>query len=233
MNQKKAGKEQRIKVFFNERIKDQGDEEFVPEIGKTNFAGQAILEFLKDHIETKNKKILDAGCGEGRFSKYFIDTRADITSMDFSEEYIRVDKKNMPKGKFVVGSVTDIPFPNNSFDYIFSVDVLQHVPELRKSIQEFHRVLKKGGTLFIIDKNKKGLNPKLLIPQIWIQKYKELTEHRYSEFKERWFLPEKFKEFIAQDFDEVKYTYLTEKNKSKIFIRHPKLNLFVVWVARK
>jgi ubiquinone/menaquinone biosynthesis C-methylase UbiE len=226
-------KEEKIKTFFNERIKSRGDGEFTPEVGKTNFAGHAILDFLKNHIETKNKRILDAGCGEGRFSKYFIDMHADIVSMDFSEEYIRVNKKNMPKGKFIVGSVTKIPFPDDTFDYIFSVDVLQHVPELRASIQEFYRVLKKGGTLIIIDKNKTGLNPKILVPQILIQKYKELTELRYSEFKERWFIPEKFKRLIAQYFNDVKYTYLLEKNKNRIFKTFPKLNLFVAWIAKK
>jgi len=229
----KINKEEKIKEFFNKRIKRVGSDKFTSEIGKNNLAGQAIACFLKNHIDVKRKKILDAGCGEGRFSKYFIDSGANITSMDFSEEYIHLNEKNIPNGKFTVGSVTNIPFPSNTFDYIFTVDVLQHVPNLKKALQEFQRVLKKNGTLIIVDKNKWGLNSKILIPQIIIQKYKELTEWRYSEFKERWFIPEKFKVLIGDYFNDVKYCYILEENKNKLFKKFPKLNFFVAWVAKK
>ncbi|MFA5084583.1 MAG: class I SAM-dependent methyltransferase, partial [Candidatus Paceibacterota bacterium] len=177
---KTKNREKEIKKFFNERIRKFGYDKFPSEIGKGNFAGQAILQFLKSSIDAKNRKILDAGCGEGRFSRYFIESGANIVSMDFSEEYINLDKKNIKGGKFVVGSVTSIPFPDSSFDYVFTVDVLQHVPELKKALSEFRRVLKKGGTLIIVDKNKWGLNPRFMIPQIFIQKYRELTQWRYS-----------------------------------------------------
>ncbi len=224
-------KEKEIKEFYNKRIKLMGKENFKPKIAKDNFAAKSILNILKKEIDLKDKKILDAGCGEGRFSKYFIEKNANITSLDISEEYINVIKANIRRGKFVVGSVTDLPFPKNSFDYIFSVDVLQHVPNINKAIKEFHRVLKINGKVIIIDKNKFGLNSKYLIPQILIQKYKELTEWRYEGFKERWFSPNKFERVIKLYFKETEYEYIIEKN--KIFKIFPKINLFVVYTARK
>ena len=223
--------EERIKYFFNKRIKMQGRKNFSSEIGKNDSAFM-ILNYLRKNIDIR-KKILDAGCGEGRFSKYFIEKGADITSMDFSEEYVKLAKKNIRKGKFVLGSVTNIPFPDNYFDYIFSVDVLQHVPELKKAISEFHRVLKKGGVLIIIDKNKLGLHKKYLIPNILVQKYKEMAEWRYSGFKEQWFMPKKLKKIIDEKFGNSRYKYLTEKNKNKIFTKISQLNLYVVWIAKK
>jgi ubiquinone/menaquinone biosynthesis C-methylase UbiE len=225
-------KEKDIKNFFNKRIQIQGDSNFSPEIGDKNDSGFMILDFLKKRINQK-KKILDAGCGEGRFSRYFIENKANITSMDFSEEYIRLAKKNLKKGRFVIGSVTNLPFKDNSFDFIFSVDVLQHVPDLEKAIKEFFRVLRKGGALIIVDKNKFGLHKKYLIPGRLIQKYKELTGWRYSSFKERWFNPKEFKEKLSRIFKEVEYEYLIENNKNQIFKIFPKLNLFVAWTAKK
>jgi ubiquinone/menaquinone biosynthesis C-methylase UbiE len=225
-------KEKEIKKFFNKRIQVQGDKSFSPDIGARNDSGYMILDFLKNNLDAK-KKILDAGCGEGRFSKYFIEKGVNITSMDFSEEYVRLAKKKIGKGKFIVGSVTKLPFKDKSFDYIFSVDVLQHVPDLKKAIREFHRVLKKGGVLIVIDKNKFGVHRKYLIPHRLIQKCKEMTGWRYSGFRERWFSPKKFREELAKRFKEAKFEYLMEKNKSKIFKTFPKLNFFVAWTAKK
>lgn len=224
--------ENNIKKFFNERIKIQGDKEFRPEINDKNDSALMILDFLKKNINP-NKIILDAGCGEGRFSKYFIDIGSKITSMDFSEEYIRLAKKNIMGGKFIVGSVTNIPLKTNSFDYVFCIDVLQHVPDIKKAIEELHRILKRGGKLIIIDKNKFGLHKKYLIPKCIIQKYRESTEVRYSSFKERWFQPEKLKKDIIKYFDNAKYEYLIENNKNSIFKLFPKLNHYVAWTAIK
>jgi len=228
----KENKEEKIKEFFNKRIKFQGDEKFASDIGNKNDSGIMILNFLKSKIDKKGR-ILDAGCGEGRFSKYFIENRANITSMDFSEEYIRIAKKNINKGKFVIGSVTKLPFKDNSFDYIFSVDVLQHVPDLEKAIKEFFRVLRKGGTLIIVNKNKFGFHKKYFIPYRWIQKYKEIKEYRYSGFKERWFNPNRFKKELTRTFRKVQLVYLIEPKKAIIFKISPKLNFFVAWVAKK
>lgn len=223
--------EKKIKYFFNKRIRLQGEKNFSPDIGN-NKAGLMILEFLKKNVDLKGK-ILDAGCGEGRFSKYFIEKQANITSMDFSEEYISLARKKIGKGKFVVGSVTSLPFKDNSFDVIFSIDVLQHVPNLKDAISEFKRVLKKGGKLIIVDKNKFGLHGKYFIPKLIVQKYREFTEWRYSGFKEQWFIPKRLAKLIESVFGNVRYAYLRETGKNKIFKLFPELNLYVAWIAIK
>jgi len=226
-------KENKIKDFFNKRIKKFGYEKFIAEIAEENISGQMILNFLKENIKNKKKKILDAGCGEGRFSKYFIENGYNITSMDFSEEYLKVAKKNIGKGKFILGSVTNLPFKDNSFNYIFSVDVFQHVPDLEKAIKECHRVLKKDGVLIIIDKNMYGFNERSLIPQKLIKNIKDLRTWKYSGFRERWFSPKKLKKMINKYFDSARFEYLIEKNKNNIFQTFPQLNLFVAWIAKK
>jgi len=229
--------EKKIRNFFDQRIKRKGQFKFKPEIEKEDISGQTILRFLKKNIKTKKSAlILDAGCGEGRFIRYLVG-KGRIIGMDFSKEYIKIARKYIKGAKFVVGSVTKIPFPANKFDYIFLVDVLQHVPELEKSIKELHRVLKPKGTLIIIDKNRFSLHRKYLIPKMMIKRVKDkLSKYDYSKtgsFKERWFFPLGFKKYLKEQFKEVNYIYIIEPNKNKIFKLFPNLNLFVVWIAKK
>lgn len=226
-------KEEKIREFFNKRIQRQGRSSFVSEISKKNISGQAIDVFLRKKIPLTGTKILDAGCGEGRFSRQFIENGANITSMDFSEEYIKICKENFSRGKFIIGSVTSLPFKENTFDYIFTVDVLQHVPDIEKAISEFYRVLKKGGKLFIIDKNRRGINNKYFLPERLLFRIKNIFRKTYKSFRERWFAPEKLKTMIGKKFRYVKYQYLIEKNKSLIFHKIKKMNLLVGWEARK
>jgi ubiquinone/menaquinone biosynthesis C-methylase UbiE len=59
-------------------------------------------------------------------------------------------KKRYAKNKsFIYGSITRIPFPNESFDGVTCFDVLEHISDSTKAMQEFHRVLKREGKLII------------------------------------------------------------------------------------
>ena len=225
--------EEKIKEFYNKRIKILGEKEFDSNINEKDVSGKMIFEFLKDKIKGKNKRILDAGCGDCRFSRYFIENGYKIICMDFAEENLRIAKKNIGKGNFVVGSVMKIPFEDKYFDFIFTVDVFQHVQDLKKAIREFHRVLKKDGILIIIDKNKLGIHSKYFIPQKLIKFHKDKTRLKYSGFKERWFYPNEIKRLTNNLFSQSEHRYLIEKNKSKIFHLFPQLNLFMAWVAKK
>ncbi len=229
--------EKKIRFFFDQRIKRKGRDKFIPKIEKDDISGQSILKFLKKNIKTKKTSlILDAGCGEGRFTRYLLN-KGKIIGMDFSKEYVKIARKYVKGVKFVVGSVTKIPFPSNKFDYIFLVDVLQHVPELEKSVKELNRVLKPKGTLIIIDKNRFALHRKYFIPKMIIKRVKDkLSKYDYSKtgtFKERWFFPLGFKKYLKEQFKEVNYLYIIEPKKNKIFKLFPNLNLFVAWMAKK
>ena len=109
------------------------------------------MDFLFDRYVNKKDKVLDLGCGNGRFYELF-KKEVDYYGLDNSEELLSVAEKKYPKAVFKKGNVLDVPFPDNNFDKIFSVSVLHHIPsqKLRNIfVQECKRVLKPDGLLII------------------------------------------------------------------------------------
>lgn len=94
----------------------------------------------------KFKNILEVGAGDGRLigniSKEF-DVRCN--SIDINPELSKYVKKNFPKVKTNVGEIINLPFKDNTFDLVFTYQVLQHVSpdEIERAINELQRVCKK------------------------------------------------------------------------------------------
>lgn len=110
------------------------------------------LNFVKGLIK-ENDKILDLGCGNGRFFEQFIGKDIDYTGSDTSLELIKIAQEKYKIGtRFVKTEGIDLPFDERVFDTIFSFAVLHHIPSLKfreQFIKEAHRVLKDDGTLVI------------------------------------------------------------------------------------
>ena len=103
----------------------------------------------------KDKHILDMGCGSGRFTIALAQLGAKmVTGIDLGKTGILVGRKvseklNLQNIKFLEGNVTSLPFENDSFDFVFSKGVLHHTGNLEKGLDEYYRVLKKGGKGFL------------------------------------------------------------------------------------
>lgn len=103
----------------------------------------------------KNKKILDMGCGSGRFSIALATLGArQVIGIDLGKNGLKIGRKNakinkIENVKFVEGSVLALPFKDNEFDFIFCKGVLHHTGDLKKGISEFFRVMKKNGKGFL------------------------------------------------------------------------------------
>lgn len=92
-------------------------------------------------------KVLDAGCGAGIPIAQILSERFRVTGVDFSEAQIELAKKNVPGAEFICQDMTQLDFPENTFDGITSFYAIIHIPreEHKPLLENFYRMLKPGG----------------------------------------------------------------------------------------
>lgn len=109
--------------------------------------------------ELKNKTVLEAGCGAGRFTSVVLnETEAELYSFDYSDS-VTANFKNHGSNKLLhlyQASIYEMPFAENSFDYAFCFGVLQFTPDPRKAVEALIKVVKPGGQLVVDFFPKKG-----------------------------------------------------------------------------
>jgi len=105
--------------------------------------------FFKMLPEVFNLEGLDIGCGEGYNTRITAKLGAEITAIDISEVFIKYAKESEeiePLGiKYQVASGTNLPFPNNHFDFAIATMSLMDMAENEKALEEANRVIKPGG----------------------------------------------------------------------------------------
>lgn len=114
-----------------------------------------------EKIDFKDKKLLEIGAGVGTFliiarTKYEINAFGIEPSKDEFSPFSQISRTlleeyNLPKDIVICGRAEKLPFEDNSFDLIYSTNVLEHVQDPKKVLSESIRVLKPGGYLqFVI-----------------------------------------------------------------------------------
>src|ERR1700677_668323 len=124
-----------------------------------------------DAIDFKGKRVLEIGLGQGADSEQIIRRGAIWSGLDSSPESVkrvstRLLIRELPFQQLEHGSVLSIPFPDNSFDIVFSHGVLHHVPKILPAQEEIARVLKPGGCLIAMLYARRSLNYFLAIATV-------------------------------------------------------------------
>ena len=112
----------------------------------------------------KNFSILDVGCGGGRTIQKLanIATEGKVCGVDYASGSVAVSRsKNanlIKSGRVDIreGSVSQLPFPDSSFDLALAVETQYYWPDLVNDMKEVRRVLKTGGRLVVIAETYKG-----------------------------------------------------------------------------
>lgn len=103
-------------------------------------------------------RVLDAGCGTGRLSKY---AQREVVGVDFSDTMLRVARKR--GNKLVQADLCgSLPFKNSSFAMVVSLNVLYALPDPKVMLAEAFRVLEPGGELKIASPTSEQLMPLVL-----------------------------------------------------------------------
>lgn len=117
-----------------------------------SYQNKVILPNILRLLDIKNNEtILDLACGSGFFSNEFQKNGAKTIGVDISEELINIAKKNYKGIKFFVSESNNLSFlDDNSIDKITIILALQNIENIKDTINECNRILKKNGRLFIV-----------------------------------------------------------------------------------
>lgn len=114
---------------------------------------QQFLDYMKPHDAAffRGKKVLDAGCGNGRFAYYAAKYGAEVWAIDLGPA-VEVARRNTESVGIVDVLQADLhnaPFAYESFDFIYSIGVLHHLPDPEAAFTNLLRYLKPGGEVQI------------------------------------------------------------------------------------
>ena len=118
------------------------------EVSPADGRAQAVLELVRS-----GDRVAEIGCGKGRFLKVirraYPETRC--TGVDISAELLGELPEDI---EGVQGSLERIPYAEDSFDVVFSVEAVEHSPHLEAAVAEMVRVARPGGWVAVIDKQR-------------------------------------------------------------------------------
>lgn len=115
----------------------------------------------------KKSTILDVGCAAGRDSAKLVNAGFNVVGIDLVEEFIKLARKRVPRGKFFVMDLVDLKIPKNYFDGVWACAVLLHIEkkDVLKVLKSIFQVLKDGGLLNI--SVKRGKDSKVLVDKLF------------------------------------------------------------------
>lgn len=132
-----------------------------------------LVAFLLSRLEVGGKRVLEVGAGTGRDSLALARRGAEVWTLDYSDESLRLIQQGTGgEVRIVCGDALSLPFTDASFDIVFHQGLLEHFRAPLDLLRENHRVLRPGGWL-LVD-----------VPQRW--HYYTLLKHALMAVN-RWF----------------------------------------------
>jgi len=133
---------------------DRYDNWFTTPIGRLvkRYETELLLEMLTPQAD---EFILDVGCGTGVFSTDVLSCGAQIVGLDISHPMLVRAAHKTADHQFVgvVGDMVSLPFPDESFDKVFSMTAIEFVVNAEQAVAELNRVVRRGGTVVLTSLN--------------------------------------------------------------------------------
>lgn len=102
-----------------------------------------VFDFLG---ELNSLRVLDVGCGAGMYTLEMLRKGSNAVALDVRVDFVKFLKESAPKLHVVLGDAQYLPFKDGAFDKILCSEVLEHLENDVKGIDEIARCIKQGGS---------------------------------------------------------------------------------------
>jgi SAM-dependent methyltransferase len=125
-----------------------------------------IYEPMFEGLDLSGMRVLDAMCGSGQTTDYLLARGAGVLGLDISNEVVEAFETRWNNATVINRSLLDSGLPDNSFDCVAVVGGLHHIhPNVKRAVQEIHRVLKPGGHFCFMEPHSGSLPD--IIRRVW------------------------------------------------------------------
>jgi 2-polyprenyl-6-hydroxyphenyl methylase/3-demethylubiquinone-9 3-methyltransferase len=207
---------------------------FKNEVAGDDFRLQALVSSL---APLAGKRVLDLGCGKGRFALRLQAQGARVIGLDLSGAMLR-EASGLDR---IRATARRLPLADHSFDAVVAVEVFEHLPPAGVDcvLAEALRVLKPSGILAIVDKNARSWNPiRPWLPSLvvkWIDERRGRWMYPARGLvRERWLWPGPFRKRLARSFSDVRIAFLRapDEEAALLFRLIPSARKMTLWTAR-
>lgn len=141
------------------------------------YESELLLKLLEP---LSGEMILDVGCGTGIFTRDVMAFGPVVTGVDLSEPMLQktIDKAAGTDFTGVCADMCSLPFPDQSFDKVFSMTAIEFVADAKQAVDELGRVTRKGGTIVLTTLN--SLSP-------WAEQRREKAKNGHALFQNIFF----------------------------------------------
>ncbi len=163
--------------FYNKKYYSRG-------VKLVDFLTLIDIYSFKNHFD-KQDKVLEVGCGDGKICNWLSGWGFNIEAIDISKEAIKLAKKLKTKVKFYVGDIFCLKKPNNYYDAVYSLHVMEHIKNVEEDLKEIKRILKRKGKLIVRIPNSDSFEAKIAGNNWfhWDEPY-HINHWKYGEFVE-------------------------------------------------
>ncbi len=99
----------------------------------------------------RGRRVLDAGCGMGRFAEVCADAGTEVHAVDLSRavDAAAANLSHRDNVHLYQADIMSLPFPERGFDFVYSLGVLHHTPDTRAAFHRLVPLVKEGGSIAI------------------------------------------------------------------------------------
>lgn len=115
------------------------------------YVAERERELVRAAFLPLGERVLDLGCAEGATLIHLDAGALPCTGVDLFEPKLEVARRRLPGCRFVAGSAYALPFEDASFDHVLVRDVVHHLEEPERAVDEIARVLAPGGRVDVLE----------------------------------------------------------------------------------